>query len=319
MKKALITGAAGQDGTYLKDLLLSLNYEIYGIDYSFDHLKNNELAKFKKTYEVDISNSESLFKILEEITPNEIYHLAAYHFSSQSKGNLKNSYSKFYDINLISTNNILEYIKNYNSNCKIFYASSCQVFGKVDSFPQTETTVLNPDSLYSISKVASMHLCNFYRDYHAVFSSVGILYNHESPLRNLSFITAQISNTAALASKGQKKVLKVRNINSELDWGSAKDYVEAMWLTLQQPKGSTYIISSGIKRSIKDFAKVAFEYVNLDYRNFIIQDKNYNQKRKTPYIGNNNKIKKICNWHPKTSFNEMVEEMVDSHINFLNS
>ena len=282
MKRVLITGAAGQDGTYLTDFLSNLDYEIHGIDFSFKHVKKSILTKFKKTYKVDISNSIELISVIESIDPNEVYHLAAYHFSSQSQGNLKNSYSKFYDINLISTNHILEYIKNFNTTCRFFYASSCQVFGEVDTFPQTELTILKPNSLYSITKVASMHLCNFYRNHHGLYSSIGILYNHESPLRNLSFITTQIANCAANAYLGNHEVLKVRNINAELDWGSAKDYVEAMWLTLQQKKGSTYIISSGVKKSIKDFAKVAFDYVNLDYSNFIAQDEDYICVKKNP-------------------------------------
>ncbi len=319
MKKALITGIAGQDGSYLAEYLLDIGYEVYGIEKSCSTLPSQISNKIKYCYEVDITKSSLLKKIILEIRPDEIYHLAAYHFSSQNEGNKKKSFRKFYLINLLATNEILETIRFYLPNSRFFYASSCQVFGKVDCFPQNEKTLFRPDSLYSISKAAGTNLCQFYRDQYNLYTSVGILYNHESVRRSLSFVTTQIAESAAKASLGIPVKLDLRDIDALIDWGAAQDYVRAMWLTLQQPNGSDYIISSGVTHSVGEFAKIAFSSVGLNSSDYVFQDPNIKRISKMPFVGDCTKIKNECNWNPMITFEDLVKEMVQSRFVLLST
>ncbi|MFA5973320.1 MAG: GDP-mannose 4,6-dehydratase [Lentimicrobiaceae bacterium] len=313
-KKAIITGISGQDGSYLAELLFSKGYEIYGVDKSFDNLTENIKIKVKMLYKLDLTKPKLLSKLILDITPNEIYHLAAYHFSNQQDGNRLMSFGPFNSINLLATNEILETIRNYLPNCKFFYASSSHIFGNVDHYPQNEETPYRPESLYSITKTAGGELCKFFREYYGVFVSVGILYNHESPRRNLSFITAQIAEAAAKASLELPAKLTVRDLDSIVDWGAAQDYVKAMWLALQQHRSDDYIISSGVAKKVRDFAEIAFNYVGLNANEYIIQDQIIHRSESVTLIGDSTKIRKICGWSPEISFNELVIEMVDKYI-----
>ena len=318
MKKALITGISGQDGSYLAEFLLDKGYEVFGVIRSSSVLPAHISKRVKKLYEIDISKPELLKKIILEILPDEIYHLAAYHFSSQNEGNKKKSFDKFYSINLLATNEILETIRFYRPNCRFFYASSCQVFGKVNSSPQCEKTPFQPDSLYSISKVAGANLCKFYRDHHNIYTSVGILYNHESVRRPISFVTTLIAESAAKAYLGYPVKLELRDINALADWGAAQDYVRAMWLTLQLHNGDDFIISSGLTHSVQDFAEIAFRSVGLNSINYVFQDPNFKSILKVPFIGDNTKIKNECNWSPNISLKNLIKDMVQAQIELLN-
>lgn len=319
MKKALITGIAGQDGSYLAEFLLNKGYEVYGIEKSCSTLPVQISIRIKYCYEIDIAKPNLLERIIRETVPDEIYHLAAYHFSSQNEGNKKESFRQFYNVNLLATNEILETIRLYLTNCRFFYASSCQVFGKVDCFPQNEKTSFRPDSLYSISKAAGTNLCQFYRDHHNIHTSVGILYNHESVRRSLSFVTTQIAESAAKAFLGIPVKLFLRDIDAQTDWGAAQDYVRAMWLTLQQSNGDDYIISSGVTHSVSEFAKIAFSSVGLNSSDFVFQDPNVKRISRMPYVGDYTKIKNNCNWHPMITFDNLVKEMVQAQLALLNT
>jgi GDPmannose 4,6-dehydratase len=319
MKKVLITGIAGQDGSYLAEFLLEENYEVFGIERSFTNFPAKLKERIKYCYEADITKPNLLNRVIRAVVPDEIYHLAAYHFSSQNEGNKKESFKKFYLINLLSTNEILETIRIYLPSCRFFYASSCQVFGKVDSFPQNEETSFLPDSLYSITKTAGANLCKFYRDHHNLYTSVGILYNHESVRRSSSFVTTQIAESAAKAFLGIPVKLELRDLDAHIDWGAAKDYVRAMWLTLQPPNGDDYIISSGVTHSVREFAKIAFNEVGLDSSDFVFQDPKIKKKSGIPFVGDNTKIKNNCNWHPTITFNDLIKEMVQAQLSLLNT
>ena len=314
MKKALITGIAGQDGLYLAELLSGKGYKVYGIDKSAQNLPAYGKDIINHFYEIDLNKPTAIRKIVKEISPDEIYHLAAYHFSSQKGGNKKKSFRQFYFINQLATNEILDTILHHNNKCRFFYASSCQIFGKVESFPQNEQTAFRPDSLYSISKAAASNLCRFYRDNHGIYASVGILYNHESVRRPNSFVTTQIAIAAAKASLGQPIKLILRDLNSNVDWGDAEDYVNAMWLSLQHPISDDYIIASGLTHSVGEFARIAFASVGLNSDDFVFQESKINTVEKLPLIGDPSKIKKICKWTPLITFDNLVKKMVDSHI-----
>lgn len=314
MKKVLITGIAGQDGSYLAEFLLDKGYEVYGIEKSCSAIPAQIGKRIKYCYEIDITKPNLIKRIIRETVPDEIYHLAAYHFSSQNEGNKKESFSQFYKVNLLATNEILDTIRLYLPNCKFFYASSCQVFGKVDCFPQNEKTSFRPDSLYSISKAAGTSLCQFYRDHHNLYTSVGILYNHESVRRSISFVTTQIAESAAKAFLGIPTKLYLRDLDAQIDWGAAQDYVRAMWLTLQQSNGDDYVISSGVTHSVSEFAKIAFSSVGLNSSDFVFQDPIVKRISRKPYVGDYTKIKNNCNWHPMIIFDDLVKGMVQAQL-----
>lgn len=314
MKKALITGLAGQDGSFLSEFLLEKDYDVYGVVRpSNKHI--NHLDKRIKLYrDIDITKKNSLKSLITEIEPDEIYHLAAYHFSSQNEGNKNKLFDKFYLVNLFATNEILETIQNNLPKCRFFYASSCHIFGKVDVIPQNEKTPIRPNSLYAITKAAGTNLCQFYREHFDIYTSVGILYNHESFRRSMSFVTSQIAESAAKASIGLPTKFFLQNMDAKVDWGSAQDYVRAMWLTLQQSNGDDYVIASGETHTISEFAKIAFDSVGLDFSDYIFQKTNVKKNEAMPYVGDYTKISSQCNWNPLVSFNNLVCEMVQYHL-----
>jgi len=319
VKKALITGVAGQDGSYLAEFLLEKGYEVFGVEKSWSSLPLHIHKRIECCLDIDITKPNSLKNIIREITPDEIYHLAAYHFSSQNEENKNKSIEQFYLVNLLATNEILETIRLYLPKCRLFYASSSQIFGKVDCTPQNEKTSFRPDSLYSITKAAGTNLCNFYRDHYGIYTSVGILYNHESVRRSMSFVTSQIAESAAKAYLGIPVKLILKDLEAEVDWGAAQDYVRAMWLTVQQPIGDNYIISTGITHTVNEFAKIAFTSLGLNYSDFVFQQDNVKRKKSMPIVGDFSKIKNQCNWFPGISFSDIVCEMVQAHLTILNS
>jgi len=314
LKSAFITGISGQDGFYLAKLLLSKGYLVYGFDISQEKLDNDFKSSLKEFIEIDLSASNSLVDIVKKIKPDEFYHLAAYHFSSQKDGNLNKEFEKFNSVNFKSTNIILNSIKLHSPKTKFFYSSSCQVFGDSYEYPQSEKTKYNPLCYYSISKVASTYLCDFYRKKFNIHASVGILYNHESPRRDDSFITTQIINAAIDVFNGKSVKLEINNLNAEVDWGSAEDYVEAMWLILQCEKSDNYIISSGHTYTIQEFANLAFSYFNLDFSKTIFQKKNILNLVNKKYFGNNEKLKKATGWKPKNDLKSIIKSMIISKI-----
>ena len=180
--------------------------------------------------------------------------------------------------------------------------------------PQSESTLLKPETPYAISKVAGLHLCRYYRNVHGIFSAVGILYNHESPRRGPSFITTQIANAAAVASLGRPVSLKIRDLDAVVDWGDAKDYVEAMWLMLQQESPYELIIATGIPHTINEFAQAAFNTVGLHAKDYLTLDPSIKKTSQVPYVGDNKRLKQICGWQPRTSFEHLVNDMVMEHI-----
>lgn len=299
----------------MAEYLYSKGYTVHGVDRSFFKLPPQVKNIISGLHEIDLTKLKVLKKLIQTVLPDEIYHLAAFHFSSQEDGNITMAFEPFNAVNLLATNEILDTIRRDLATCRFFYASSAHIFGKADHCPQNEKTPYRPDSLYAITKAAGSELCRFYREHHGVFASVGILYNHESSRRPPGFVTSQIAEAAAKASLGINVRLTLRDLDAIVDWGAARDYVRAMWLMLQQPCADDYIVASGVPRRIREFAKIAFDHVGLDADDFVFQDQTAKKNEALPYVGDALKLKNRCGWQPALSFNDLVTDMVESHIN----
>lgn len=309
MKKAFITGITGQDGSYLAELLLENGYKVCGTMLPGTTLPA-ELVGRVGIFEIDLCESAELARLVHTVSPDEVYHLAAHHFSSQGDENRKGLAGPFLSVNLVAANTMLEFIKCERPRSRFFYAASAHIFGSPDSCPQTEQTPHRPETAYAISKSAGVLLCRYYRETHGLHASAGILYNHESPRRTADFVTMRIARAAALASMGRGEPLYLKNIRAVVDWGAARDYVGAMRLLLQQPSGSECLISSGVPRTVWELAEEAFNSVGLKADKFVFQAENIIQSDSVPYVGDNSKIREICGWIPTISFSKMVAEMV---------
>ena len=320
MKKvALITGITGQDGSYLAELLLSKGYEVHGIvrrvaleDESHRLWRIRKILNDVTLHAGSLESYASLFNIILKIKPNEVYHLAAQSYVGYS---FEDEFSTL-NININGTHYLLSAVKEFAANkVKFYFAGSSEMFGKVQTIPQNENTIFNPRSSYGISKVTGYHLVKNYREAYKVHASNGILFNHESPRRGFEFVTRKISYMAAKIKKGSKEKLKLGNINAKRDWGHAKDYVEAMWLMLQQDNPEDYVIGTGKEHSVEEFAKKAFAHVGLNYKDHIVIDKNLMRPAEVDtLLADYTKAKKNLNWKPKTSFEDLVTTMVENDL-----
>ena len=319
MKKALITGITGQDGSYLTEFLLAKNYQVHGIirrSSSFntgriDHLFNDPNIINKKLFlhYGDLSDSSSISRLLEKIVPDEIYNLGA-----QSHVKVSFDIPEYTtDIDATGTCRILDAIRDTRINTKFYQASSSEMFGKVQEIPQKETTPFYPRSPYACAKLYSHWLTVNFRESYNMFACSGILFNHESPRRGITFVTRKITHTLAeiLAKKTDK--LFLGNLDAKRDWGFAGDYVEAMWLMLQQDQPDDYVIATGETFSVKDFLDEAFNYVGLDWKKYVeISEKYFRPAEVDLLIGDYSKAKKKLGWEPKVKFKELVRMMVDA-------
>ena len=315
MKTVLIAGITGQDGSYLAELLLSKGYEVHGI---IRRSSNNNLIRLERILDKinlhfgDLSDSLSLVKIISEVNPNEIYNLAA-----QSQVYIGFNIPEYTsNINGLGALRLLDNIRLINKDIKYFQAVSSEIFGDTKDCPQTETTQLKPKNPYGISKLYAYEITKSYRDVYGMFTCNGILYNHESPRRSDNFVTRKITKAIAKIITKEQNELLLGNIDDKRDWGYAKDYVEAMYLMLQQDTPDDYIISTGEAHSVRDFLDIAFGIVNLDWHKYVKTDKKLIRPldKRTIYKGDNSKAKKILNWKPRTSFNELVRLMVESDL-----
>ena len=320
MKKvALITGITGQDGSYLAELLLSKGYEVHGIvrrvaleDETHRLWRIRKILKDINLHAGSLESYASLFNIILKIKPSEVYHLAAQSYVGYS---FEDEFSTL-NININGTHYLLSAVKEFaGSKIKFYFAGSSEMFGKVKVTPQNEETVFNPRSSYGISKVTGYYLTKNYREAYKLHASNGILFNHESPRRGFEFVTRKISSAAARIKKGLQKKLKLGNIKSKRDWGHAKDYVDAMWLMLQQESPSDYVIGTGKEYSVEQFAEKAFSHVGLNYKDHIEIDERLKRPAEVDsLLANFSKAKKILKWEPQVSFDNLVKEMVESDI-----
>jgi len=322
-KVALITGITGQDGSYLAELLLEKGYEVHGIIRRVAMEDENHrlwrIRKILKDIHLHSGSMESyarIFNIILKIKPDEIYHLAAQSYVDYS---FEDEFSTF-SININGTHYMLSAAKELSkSKIKFYFAASSEMFGKAKETPQNENTPFHPRSAYGVAKVTGFHLVKNYREAYKIHASNGILFNHESPRRGFEFVTRKISYAVARIKKGLQKKLKLGNIKSKRDWGHAKDYVNAMWLMLQQKNSGDYVIGTGIQHTVEEFAKKAFAHAGLNYKDHVEIDKNLFRPAEVDILlADCDKAKKILNWKPKVTFDNLVIDMVENDLKNIN-
>ena len=314
-KIALITGISGQDGSYLAELLLKKKYIIYGILNPKKKKISNNLKLIKKKINfknLDINNFKQIKNLIKKIKPNECYHLAAQSFINYK---FEDEFFKL-NPNINGTHYMLSAIKEFSPKTKFYFAASSELFGNAKNSPQNEKTQFNPRSAYGVSKVAGYYLTKNYREAYNIYACSGILYNHESPRRNENFVSRKITKNLSLIIKGKLKKITLGNINSKRDWGHSKDYVLAMWKMLQLKKPDDFVIGTGTLHTVKDFIKLAFSRVGLDYKKFIRIDKKlFRPNDKIILKANSKKARNILKWKPSINFKSLVNEMVDHDLN----
>ena len=319
MKKALITGITGQDGSYLAEFLLKKGYEVHGLYRRSSSFNTGRLtAIWQDPHEKsprllgrygDLSDAVSLVKFLYEVQPDEIYHLGA-----QSHVRVSFDIPEYTaDITGLGTIRILEAIREAGVRPKFYQASSSEMFGKVAEIPQRETTPFHPRSPYGVAKVFAYWATVNYRESYGLHASNGILFNHESPRRGETFVTRKITRAVANIKAGLQKKLYLGNLDAKRDWGYAPEYCEAMWLMLQQNQPDDYVIATGETHSVQEFCEEAFAHAGMDWRDYVEIDSRYLRPAEVDLlIGDASKAKKVLGWEPKTKFKDLVRMMVDA-------
>ena len=316
-KTALITGITGQDGSYLADFLLGKGYRVVGMvrrssSEKFDRIAH--LGDKVEIYQADLLDQYSITRLVEDVRPDEIYNLAAMSFvpTSWTQPVLTAEFTA------IGVTRMLEAIRAVDPKIRFYQASSSEMFGKVQEIPQVETTPFHPRSPYGVAKVYGHWITVNYRESYDLFAVSGILFNHESPRRGLEFVTRKVSNAAARIKLGLADKLPMGNLDSKRDWGFAGDYVQAMWLMLQQDKPDDLLVATGETHSVRELAEVAFSHVGLDYRNHVVQDERFMRPAEVDLlIGNPDKAKRVLGWQPQVNFEELVRMMVDADLKTL--
>ncbi|HEX8965740.1 MAG TPA: GDP-mannose 4,6-dehydratase [Patescibacteria group bacterium] len=316
MKKALITGITGQDGSYLAELLLSKGYKVYGMirRLSVPNLENIRHIMDKiELLSGDLLDQGSLIDVVRESDPDEVYNLAAQSFVKASWGQpvLTGEFTG------LSVTRMLEAVRIIKPSARFYQASSSEMFGKVTETPQTETTRFYPRSPYGVAKVYGHYITVNYRESYNMFACSGILFNHESPRRGEEFVTRKISKAVARIALGKQEKLELGNLDAKRDWGYAKDYVEAMWLMLQQEKADDYVVATGETHSIQEYLEQAFTVAGIsDWQKYISANhpKHVRPAEVDLLIGDASKAKNALGWTPKTSFKELVEIMVKADL-----
>jgi GDPmannose 4,6-dehydratase len=317
-RKALITGITGQDGSYLAELLLEKGYEVHGlvrrVALEDPEYRLHRILKIRSRLTLHAGSLESLsslYRIVRQVQPNECYHLAAQSFVSYS---FEDEFSTL-NTNINGTHHILCALREGSPECRFYFAGSSEMFGRVDEVPQTERTRFHPRSAYGISKVAGFDLTRNYREAYGLHASVGISFNHESPRRGREFVTRRISAAVAAIVAGKQKELPLGNLEACRDWGYAPDYVEAMWLILNQDKPDDYVIATGKMHSVREFAEMAFAAVGLNYLDHVVIDQElYRPAEVDQLTGNPEKAMKQLGWSSKVSFESLVQLMVESDL-----
>jgi GDPmannose 4,6-dehydratase len=326
-KKALITGITGQDGSYLAELLLEKGYEVFGVirrassfnTHRIDHIYQDPHQtdiKLQLLYG-DLSDAGFLHSALSRIKPDEVYNLAA-----QSHVRVSFDIPEYSsDIDALGAVRILEALHRLGlKKTKFYQASSSEMYGKVQEVPQKETTPFYPRSPYAVAKLYAHWITVNYRESYGMFACSGILFNHESPRRGETFVTRKVTRAIAHIKAGMQDKLYLGNLDSKRDWGYAKEYVEAMWLMLQQEKPEDYVIATGETHTVREFVEEAFKYAGLDWKKYVEFDKRYLRPAEVDLlIGDPSKAKKKLGWKPKTNFKELVKIMVDADMQELES
>jgi len=317
-RKALITGITGQDGSYLSELLLSKGYEVHGMvrrvasehpDHRFWRVRH--ILHSLNLHGASLESYASLCKVLQEVQPDECYHLAAQSYVSYS---FDDEFSTM-RTNVQGTHELLAALRQVSPACKFYFAGSSEMYGKVSSSLQNESTPFHPRSTYAISKVTGHHLCQYYREAYGIFACTGILFNHESPRRGVEFVTRKITSELARIKLGYVQQLMLGNLDAKRDWGHAREYVVAMWQMLQQTEPDDYVIATGENHSVREFCEVAFGHVGLDYRDWVRVDPKFFRPADVEYlVGDASKAHRAFGWKNQTSWKELVLEMVEADL-----
>lgn len=311
-KSALITGIAGQDGSYLAELLLQKGYKVYGLlqrtaTDPFDNIRH--LLGEVEIIPGDLGDSASLLRAVKKSNPDEVYNLAAQSFVASSF-DLPEMTG---DVTGVGVTRMLEAIRTLKPEARFYQASSSEMYGKVVETPQTETTPFHPRSPYGVAKVYGHWITVNYRESYDMYACSGILFNHESPRRGYEFVTQKIASAAAYIKAGYAKELRLGNLDAKRDWGFAGDYVEAMWLMLQQDQADDYVVGTGETHSVQEFVELAFKHVDLNWQDYVVQDEKYMRPAEVDLLlSDPTKAKTKLNWQAKVSFPDLVTMMVDA-------
>jgi GDPmannose 4,6-dehydratase len=318
MPTALITGITGQDGSYLAELLLSKGYRVVGVARRSSTVTNERIEHLLDDITVvqgDLHDQGSLLALLEEYEPSEVYNLAAQSFVPTSW----NQPALTGDITALGVTRMLEAIRFVDPKIRFYQASSSEMFGRVLEVPQREETPFYPRSPYGVAKVYGHWITVNYRESFGMFATSGILFNHESPRRGLEFVTRKISNGVARIKLGMAKELRLGNLEAQRDWGFAGDYVDAMWRMLQQETPGTFVIGMGETHSVREFCEIAFDHVDLDYNDYVVQDERFYRPAEVDLlISDPSRARSTLGWEPAVTFRELVMMMVDSDMKRLN-
>ena len=313
-KKALITGITGQDGSYLAELLLEKGYEVHGIvrrSSSFNTWRIDHVRERLVLHYGDLVDQNSLARALEALHPDEVYNLAA-----QSHVKVSFEMPEYTtDVTALGVLRLLDAVRDLKLKTRIYQAGSSEMFGLVQETPQSEKTPFHPRSPYAVSKVCGHWLAVNYRESYEMYVANGILFNHESPRRGENFVTRKITMGVAAIKQGRAKELRLGNLDAKRDWGHARDYVEAMWLILQQDKPSDYVIATGETHSVREFCEEAFGCVGLDWKDFVKVDSKYFRPAEVDLLlGDASKARRELGWSPKVTFKELAKLMVEADL-----
>ncbi len=314
-KAALITGITGQDGSYLAELLLAKGYEVYGLVRRLSTPNMSRISSIADNIiflEGDLTDQSSLNVAIQTAQPDEVYNLAAQSFVATSW----NQPVLTGNVTGLGVTRVLDAVKHFCHDAKFYQASSSEMFGNVEEVPQNELSRFRPRSPYAIAKVYGYYTTVNYRESYDMFCCNGILFNHESPRRGIEFVTRKITDGVARIHAGRSKELRLGNLDAKRDWGYAADYVEAMWLMLQQDEPDDYVVATGESHSVRDFVEMAFSAAGLDWRDHVKTDERFMRPAEVPELrGDASKAGAKLGWRPKTSFEELVEMMVRADIN----
>jgi GDPmannose 4,6-dehydratase len=316
-RKALITGLTGQDGSYLAELLLEKGYEVYGMVRRSSTVNFERIAHIQDHLQIvqgDLLDEASLAGLVRQIRPDEVYNLAAQSFvqTSWQQAVLTG------ETTALGVTRILNAVKDVDPGIRFYQASSSEMFGKVQAVPQTETTPFYPRSPYGVAKLYGHWITVNYRESYDLHASSGILFNHESPRRGLEFVTRKITNHVARIKHGLTNELRLGDLHPQRDWGFAGDYVEAMWLMLQQDKPDDFVVSTEETHTVEEFCDIAFGVAGLSWRDYVVQDERFMRPAEVDLlIGNSGKAKEKLGWQPKTGFRDLVQMMVEADLDLV--
>ncbi|MCK4784258.1 MAG: GDP-mannose 4,6-dehydratase [Desulfobacteraceae bacterium] len=321
MKKAFITGITGQDGSYLAEFLLQKGYKVYGmvrrVALEDEQHRLSRLLHILDDIELIPGSMESypsIYKATSKIKPDEVYHLAAQSFVSYS---FEDEFSTLQS-NIHGCHYILSAVHDITPTAKFYFAGSSEMFGKAPEVPQNENTIFRPRSIYGISKLAGFELTRNYREAYNLFACNGILYNHESPRRGFEFVTRKITSHVAMIKLGLRDKLELGNLEAKRDWGHSQEYVEAMWMMLQQDQPDNYVICTGRSHSVREFCQKAFSHVSLNYKDHVVVNQKFFRPAEIDVlVGDYSKAKRILGWEPTIFIDQLIAEMVENDLRLL--